>query len=479
MAIKSKARHDLTLRSIKREIGAGRDVAFWLDKAYTHYDNGLLDEADIAEVETLAQAYYDAVDARESADEVTETPDVPEVDGAENTTGEENDTNEKEKTRMSDSALAVYTAISPNCNRPRSQPISKITVHHMAGNTTLESFGALVGRPSRQMSANYAIESSGRIGLFCHEADRSWCSSSPWNDHRAVTIEVANDSGAPDWHVSDKAYAALLDLCTDICRRNGIKELTYTGDKNGSLTMHCFYAATACPGPYLKSKFPDIAAQVTKRLKGDVADAAPAKTQEQTFIDVMAEKCQSRCLNAHLLPSLCIAQACLESAYGTSELAVQANNLFGIKASNWSGRVYNKATKEWDGSKYITITAGFRAYDTMAACVEDYIKKLTTMPRYSNLVGCTDINKACEYIRADGWATSPTYTASLLAVVKQFNLTRYDAAIKEDKPAAQTHQEVWLDHVVLPNAAAMEFYLIAKKYGLDNDKAYHAKYVEV
>lgn len=88
MAIKSKARHDLTLRSIKRELAAGRDVAYWLDKAYNHYDNGLLDEADIAEVEALAQAYYDAVDARESADEVAETPDVPEVDGAENTTDE-------------------------------------------------------------------------------------------------------------------------------------------------------------------------------------------------------------------------------------------------------------------------------------------------------------------------------------------------------------------------------------------------------
>lgn len=88
MAIKSKARHDLTLRSIKREIAAGRDVAFWLDKAYTHLDNGLLTEDDIAEVEALAQAYYDAVDARERADEVTETPDVQEVDGAENTTDE-------------------------------------------------------------------------------------------------------------------------------------------------------------------------------------------------------------------------------------------------------------------------------------------------------------------------------------------------------------------------------------------------------
>lgn len=88
MAIKSKARHDLTLRSIKREIAAGRDVAFWLDKAYTHLDNGLLTEDDIAEVEALAQEYYDALDARESADEVAETPDVPEVDGAENTTDE-------------------------------------------------------------------------------------------------------------------------------------------------------------------------------------------------------------------------------------------------------------------------------------------------------------------------------------------------------------------------------------------------------
>ena len=68
MAIKSKARHDLTLRAIKREISAGRDVAYWLDKAYTHLDNGLFDEADIAEIEELATAYYDALDENENAD---------------------------------------------------------------------------------------------------------------------------------------------------------------------------------------------------------------------------------------------------------------------------------------------------------------------------------------------------------------------------------------------------------------------------
>lgn len=67
MAINSKARHDLTLRAIKREISAGRDVAFWLDKAYTHVDKGLFNEDDIAEIEKLAQAYYDSLDAAENA----------------------------------------------------------------------------------------------------------------------------------------------------------------------------------------------------------------------------------------------------------------------------------------------------------------------------------------------------------------------------------------------------------------------------
>lgn len=67
MAIKSKARHDLTLRSIKRETAAGRDVAYWLDKAYTHLDSGLVTEDDIAEIEALAQAYYDALDVVEEA----------------------------------------------------------------------------------------------------------------------------------------------------------------------------------------------------------------------------------------------------------------------------------------------------------------------------------------------------------------------------------------------------------------------------
>lgn len=369
---------------------------------------------------------------------------------------------------MSNSSLVSYTQISPNRNSPREQPISKITIHHMAGNTTLQSFGAMVAKESRAMSANYAIDSRGGIGLFCPESDRSWCSDSRWNDHRAVTIEVANDGGDPDWHVSDAAIASLIELCVDICKRNGMTKLEYTGDKNGSLTTHRMFTNTVCPGPYLLSKIPYIAQQVTARLQNGETDA------QQYFIDIMVEKCRERCIAAGILPSLCIAQACVESAYGTSELAVNANNLFGIKAgSGWTGKTYTKQTQEWDGTQYITVSASFRAYDTMVACVEDYLTKLTTMDRYANLVGCTDIQEACRLIREDGWATSPTYTETLMARVDKHDLTQYDTV---QEPSVDTgYQKISLDEIEVPVMVAMEFFAAAKKHGLDNDVAYHAE----
>lgn len=169
---------------------------------------------------------------------------------------------------MSNSSLVQYTRISPNSSNPRNKPISKITIHHMAGNLSLETLGNIVAQPARQMSCNYGVDSGGRVGLFCEEKNRSWCSSSGANDNQAITIEVANDGGAPNWHVSDKALATVVDLCVDICKRNGIAQLHFTGNANGNLTQHNYFAATACPGPYLKSKFPYIADEVNKRLNG-------------------------------------------------------------------------------------------------------------------------------------------------------------------------------------------------------------------
>ena len=167
---------------------------------------------------------------------------------------------------MSNSKLISYTKLSPNCNKPRNHKIDKITIHHMAGNGTIEACGEIFANPKRQASSNYGIGSDGRIGLYVDEANRPWTSSNADNDHRAITIEVANDGGAPNWHVSDKALEATIALCTDICQRNRIKALNFTGDKNGNLTMHKWFAATLCPGPYLESKFPYIAQEVNRRL---------------------------------------------------------------------------------------------------------------------------------------------------------------------------------------------------------------------
>jgi hypothetical protein len=176
---------------------------------------------------------------------------------------------------MSNSSLISYTKISPNRTSPRKKPIRKITIHHMAGNLTVEQCGAVFAPTSRRASSNYGIGTDGRIGMYVEEKDRAWTSSSPDNDNQAVTIEVANNTLGPNWTVSDKAMVSLIDLCVDICKRNGIQRLNFTGDKTGNLTMHCYFKSTLCPGPYLKSKFPYIASEVNKRLGAEAAAPEP------------------------------------------------------------------------------------------------------------------------------------------------------------------------------------------------------------
>lgn len=188
---------------------------------------------------------------------------------------------------MSNSSLVEYTKISPH-RRDRTAKIDKITIHHAAVvNATLEGFGnGFSGK--RVASSNYAIDSNGRVGMYVEEKDRAITSSNTANDNRAVTIEVSNSCGDPDWKVSDKALAKLIDLCVDICQRNGIEKLNFTGDKTGNLTMHKWFASTGCPGPYLESKFPYIAEEVNKRL-GEVEPTPekPAKSIDELAKEVM------------------------------------------------------------------------------------------------------------------------------------------------------------------------------------------------
>lgn len=199
----------------------------------------------------------------------------------------------KKDKKMSNSKLVAYTKISPNKNPRKNSTynptgkITKITIHHMAGNLSVESCGNVF--QTREASANYGIDSNGRVGMYVEEKDRSWASSSRENDYKAVTIEVANDGGADtDWHVSDKALAKLIDLCVDICQRNGIDRLTYTGDSKGNLTRHNMFAATTCPGPYLQGKFPYIAEEVNKRLGADKPLVPGEEVVEGSFFPARA-----------------------------------------------------------------------------------------------------------------------------------------------------------------------------------------------
>lgn len=174
---------------------------------------------------------------------------------------------------MSNSSLVSYIKISPNKTSPRNHAIDTITIHCMAGDLTIETCGEVFAPTARQASSNYGIGTDGRIGMYVEEKDRSWCTSSPANDHRAVTIEVANDGGeSTGWHVSDKAMNSLIELCADICRRNNISKLKWEGNPlligslRQNMTVHRWFNATACPGDYLYSKHSYIAAEVNKKL---------------------------------------------------------------------------------------------------------------------------------------------------------------------------------------------------------------------
>lgn len=173
---------------------------------------------------------------------------------------------------FTNSGLVNYTKISPNKNENRNHEIDTITIHCVVGQLSVQTIGDIFAPESRQASSNYAVGYDGSIGMYVEEKDRSWCTSSRSNDHRAITIEVACDKTAP-YTVNDKAYAALIELVADICKRNNIKELKWKADKSligqvdkQNMTVHRWFANTACPGEYLYEHMGDIADKVNVKL---------------------------------------------------------------------------------------------------------------------------------------------------------------------------------------------------------------------
>ena len=204
------------------------------------------------------------------------------------------------------SPLATVKVLSPNHSGQRNHKIDTITIHCVVGQCSAQRIGEIFLPKERQASSNYGIGYDGQIGLYVEEKNRSWCSSSASNDHRAITIEVASDTTHP-YAVNDKAYAALLDLVTDICKRNGIKKMLWQGDKNligqvdkQNMTVHRWFANKSCPGDYLYNRHGEIAAEVNKRLAAAEKPAATPSTLYRVQTGAFAKKANADKLAADL-----------------------------------------------------------------------------------------------------------------------------------------------------------------------------------
>lgn len=178
------------------------------------------------------------------------------------------------------SPLVVYTKLSPNHSGRRTHSIDRITPHCVVGQCTVERLGDIFAPTSKQASCNYGIGADGRVGMYVEEKNRSWCSSSNANDQRAVTIECASDKTAP-YAFKDVVYNKLIELCVDICKRNGKTKLIWLGDKDKTLaynpatdemvlTVHRWFANKSCPGDWMYQRMGDLATKVTTKLGGTV-----------------------------------------------------------------------------------------------------------------------------------------------------------------------------------------------------------------
>ena len=198
---------------------------------------------------------------------------------------------------MSNSSLVTYTKISPNRTSPRNHKIDTITIHCVVGQFTAReilNMRHFTNYDSKAgSSCNYAIGRDGSIGLCVEEKDRSWCSSSSSNDHRAITIECASDKTAP-YAINDVVYKKLIDLLVDICKRNDIKELKWKADKSlignvslQNMTVHRWFAKKDCPGEYIYSRLGKIAEEVNKKVKmGSIVNKSQTYSLKDFVMDV-------------------------------------------------------------------------------------------------------------------------------------------------------------------------------------------------
>ena len=360
------------------------------------------------------------------------------------------------------SPLVSYTKISPNKSVPRNHTIDRITPHCYVGQVSVADMAAWLCNPSAQASANYGIGKDGQVGMFVEEKDRSWCSSSSENDNRAVTIECASDRTDP-YAINDAVYSALIQLMVDICRRNGKKKLLWLGSKEKTLnynpapdemllSVHRWFANKACPGDYIYNRLGAIAKEVSDILSTSNVKPNGIPVSKDDYIAKVSKIAVELYKETEILPSVVIAQCCLETGYGlgsdSTEL-VKRNNLLGMKAdlinntwkdfTVWDGKTFVKKTPEYINGQLIYKDDTFRVYKDYENCIRDYEMFLLNVKnndgyKYRKVKGMTDPREVITAISKGGYATDPSYITKIMNLINENNFTKYDDEVLNRKP---------------------------------------------
>ena len=344
------------------------------------------------------------------------------------------------------SPLVDCEVLSPNHSGQRTHNIKRITPHIVVGQLTAEGIGYCFDDASREASCNYAIGTEGRVCLVVPEAFRSWCSSSRDNDQQAITIECASDKTYP-YAVNDVVFKKLIDLCVDVCKRNGATKLLWIADKDAALnyepaademiiTVHLWFSNTACPGEYLYNRLGEVAAEVTKQLN-NATQIQYTQYSKEEFIEKVAEAVNAIRKEFGIeVASPIIAQACLESAYGTTNKATH-NNYFGLKyrenrCPSACGTFVDGSKEQLDDGTIVPITDQWFEFETLEKGIRGYFE-YTSIDRYKELKGETDPKGYLEKIKAAGYATDHEYVNKVFNVIEKWDLTKYDQKTEEPK----------------------------------------------
>lgn len=261
------------------------------------------------------------------------------------------------------SPLVSYTKLSPNHSGQRTHAIDRITPHCVVGQLSVETLGSIFAPTKRQASCQYGIGADGRVGMYCEEKNRSWCSSSNANDQRAITIECASDTTAP-YAFNNVVYNKLIELCVDICKRNGKTKLLWLGGKDKTLaynpaanemvlTAHRWFANKSCPGDWMYQRMGDLAAKVTARLGGTTTTKPEKPTSDGTLYRVQ--------VGAYSKKENAINQLKAVKAKGFDAFITQVDGLYKVQVGAYSV----KANAEAQLAK--VKAAGFDAFITTKA----------------------------------------------------------------------------------------------------------------